>query len=51
MSLMTTPDPTNNPAPMTPPMAIIVSWRWLRAFFNSGVALIASSYGPFGILM
>src|SRR4029079_6014362 len=27
---MTTPDPTNKPAPMTPPIAIIVRWRCLR---------------------
>src|SRR5215208_5631700 len=40
---MTTPEPTNRPAPMTPPMAIIVSCRWVSAFFRVGVALIASS--------
>jgi hypothetical protein len=27
---------------MTPPMAIILSWRWLRAFFSVGVAVVAS---------
>ena len=43
VSLMTTPEPTNRPAPITPPMAIIVSCRWLSAFFSVGVALMASS--------
>ena len=28
--LMTTPLPTNRPAPMTPPSAIIVMWRCLK---------------------
>src|SRR6476661_2638611 len=42
VSFMTTPEPTNRPAPMTPPMAIIVSCRWLSAFFKVGVALMAS---------
>src|SRR3712207_9216365 len=32
---MTTPDPTNRPAPMTPPIAIIVRWRCLRPFLRS----------------
>ena len=41
VSLMTTPEPTNRPAPITPPMAIIVSCRWLSAFFSVGVALMA----------
>src|SRR3954471_20559794 len=31
---MTTPDPTNSPAPMTPPMAIILSCRSLSPFFS-----------------
>ena len=30
MLAITTPDPTNRPAPITPPMAIIVRWRCLR---------------------
>src|SRR6476661_2549927 len=42
VSPMTTPEPTNRPAPITPPIAIIVSCRWLSAFFKVGVALIAS---------
>ena len=41
VSFMTTPEPTNRPAPITPPMAIIVSCRWLSAFFSVGVALMA----------
>ena len=41
VSLMTTPEPTNRPAPITPPIAIIVSCRWLSAFFNVGVELMA----------
>jgi hypothetical protein len=28
------PEPTNRPAPMTPPSAIIVMCRCLRLFFN-----------------
>src|SRR6478609_1303819 len=41
VSFMTTPEPTNRPAPITPPMAIIVSCRWLGAFFSVGAALMA----------
>src|SRR6188472_3732320 len=42
VSFITTPEPTNRPAPITPPIAIIVSCLWLSAFFNVGVALMAS---------
>ena len=38
VSVMTTPEPTKNPAPMTPPIAIIVSCRWLSAFFKVPVS-------------
>src|SRR6478672_3752850 len=41
VSAMTTPEPTKRPAPITPPIAIIVSCRWLSAFCKVGVALIA----------
>jgi hypothetical protein len=43
VSEITTPDPTNSPAPITPPMAIILSWRWLSAFVRVGVAVMSSS--------
>src|SRR3954468_1572926 len=42
VSPITTPEPTNKPAPITPPMAIILSWRWLRAFLSVGGAVVAS---------
>src|SRR4051794_32974693 len=35
---ITTPEPTNRPAPITPPMAIILNWRSLSAFFRVGAA-------------
>src|SRR6185503_3170353 len=38
---MTTPEPTNRPAPITPPMAIILNWRSLRPFLSSGPAPMA----------
>ena len=40
VSRMTTPEPTNRPAPITPPIAIMVSCRWLRALRSSGVGHI-----------
>jgi hypothetical protein len=41
VSPMTTPEPTNRPAPITPPMAIMVNCRWLKAFCRVGAPLIA----------
>src|SRR5690242_1549082 len=38
---MTTPEPTNSPAPITPPIAIILSWRSLSPFLSAGPPLIA----------
>src|SRR5690349_8669629 len=38
VALMTAPDPTKRPAPMTPPIAIICNWRWLSARFSSGAS-------------
>src|SRR3954469_23342503 len=38
VSPITTPEPTNRPAPITPPMAIILNWRSLSAFFRVGAA-------------
>ena len=32
---MTTPEPTNRPAPITPPIAIIRNWRSLSPFFST----------------
>src|SRR3954447_3872324 len=31
---MTAPEPTNNPAPITPPSEIIVTWRRLRPLWS-----------------
>ena len=47
---MTTPDPTNKPAPMTPPIAIIVRCRCLRPFFSStGGAPMSYSFERAGL--
>ncbi len=35
-SCITAPDPTKRPAPMTPPIAIIVRWRCLSPFWRVG---------------
>ena len=43
VSAMTTPEPTNRPAPITPPIAIIVSCRWFSAFFSDRCAAHAFS--------
>src|SRR3954463_3383798 len=47
VSDMTVPEPTNSPAPITPPMAIMVRCRCLRPFLSSvgGAAPIASPRG------
>ncbi|PQM45751.1 hypothetical protein C1Y40_04085 [Mycobacterium talmoniae] len=34
MAAITTPDPTNSPAPITPPMAIMLSWRCDSPWFK-----------------
>src|SRR3954453_8011843 len=47
VSEITVPEPTNSPAPITPPMAIMVRCRCLRPFLSSvgGAAPIASPRG------
>src|ERR1700730_1987493 len=42
---MTTPDPTKNPAPMIPPMAIIMSCRCDKPWRSCGVAPINRKSG------
>src|SRR3954451_15853083 len=36
---MTAPEPTNNPAPMTPPSEIIVTWRRLRPLWSPPLSM------------
>src|SRR3954471_2619993 len=36
---MTAPEPTNNPAPITPPSEIIVTWRRLRPLCNPPLSM------------
>ena len=43
---MTTPEPTNSPAPITPPIAIIRNWRSLSPFFSTVPLIEIPSVGP-----
>src|SRR3954447_13611259 len=36
---MTAPEPTNNPAPITPPSEIIVTWRRLRPLWSPPLSM------------
>src|SRR3954452_10370590 len=40
-SLITAPEPTNSPAPMTPPIAIIVRWRCFKPLCSSASGAFA----------
>ena len=45
-SLMTTPEPTNSPAPITPPMAIMVRCRCFNPLCNWEPAVCAIAFNP-----
>src|SRR5690349_22960107 len=45
-SAITAPEPTKRPAPMTPPIAIIVRWRCLSPFCRAGDSVVSLIGGP-----
>src|SRR3954447_15654287 len=46
---MTAPEPTNNPAPITPPSEIIVTWRRLRPLWSPPLSM-SSAYPHIAVI-
>src|SRR3954462_6407207 len=47
---MTAPEPTNNPAPITPPSEIIVTWRRLSPLWSPPLSSMAEKYPHIAVI-
>src|SRR3954454_15462386 len=47
---MTAPEPTNNPAPITPPSEIIVTWRRLSPLWSPPLSSMPTKYPRIAVI-